>query len=191
MKSFAILREIPPTLTWDEVDSSAVQNIINMGLTDITPEIAWDPRVVGVKWVRSYWAPGTDWGLCLYTADSAENVKAWHDECGVAYAGIQEVEELAPGGEVPYDPGFHKDPDASRLVALEGHADAMFQEALPPEVAANATWIRAYVDRATDQVYALFRADHLPDAATFDALAQAGWKARRVVEIKPGDYIEG
>jgi hypothetical protein len=189
VKRFAILREIPPTLTWDEVDSSAVQNIINMGLTDITPDIAWDPSVIGVKWIRSYWAQGTDWGLCLYTAESADNVKAWHDQCGVPYAGIQEVEELE-GAPVEYEPGFHKDVDASRLVALEGRADAMFQEALPHALLAGSTWIRAYVDQRASQVFALFTASESADPAALMELEAAGWKARRVVEIKPGNYIE-
>ncbi len=117
MKDFAILRSLPVELTWQQVDAAA-QNMIHMGLTEDDRDIAWEPRMLGVTWVRSYWEQGSDWGTCLYTA------------CGVAYDGITEIEIEEAAGIDSYPRGFHQPREAAPLIAIETSADR--SPAVPP-----------------------------------------------------------
>lgn len=178
MKNFAILRSVPEDLTWTQIDAAALQNMSYMGLAEDEADLAWEPKVLGVNWVRSYWEPGSSWGVCLYTARDEQAVRDWHDLCQVEYAGITEIEiEEAPGMDA-YPRGFHGPREAAPLVAVEapapGHAPA-------PN---DWRWIRTYRDAASGAELQLF----LPDGATTERpLAERG-AVRRVVELRPEDY---
>jgi len=175
MKNFAILRSVPTDLTWQQVDAAAIQNMVYMGLSEDDRDIAWEPRMLGVAWVRSYWEQGSDWGTCLYTAKDEESVREWHDLCGVAYAGITEIEiEEAPGME-SYPRGFHEPREAAPLVAIEAPADGC--AGAPPK---GLRWIRTY--RGHGGELQLF----LPEAEIDGLPAPA--RVRRVVELRPEDY---
>ena len=167
MKHFAILRDVPADLTWDQVDASAIQNMLYMIHHDA--DSAWEPRVLGVEWVRSYWEPGSNWGTCLYTGPDEKTVRDWHELCQVPYAGIREIElQEATGAEGDYARGFHEPADAAPLVVIEGPGDG------------EGGWIRSYRDVATGIELRLYRHVEAPTGA-------AGI-IRRVVEIRPGDY---
>ena len=178
MKNYAILRSVPPDLTWQQVDAAAIQNMVYMGLTEDDREIAWEPRMLGVTWVRSYWEQGSDWGTCLYTAKDEESVRTWHDLCGVAYAGITEIEIDEGPAAAAYPRGFHQPREASPLIAVEapapGHAPA-------PN---DWRWIRTYRDAASGAELQLF----LPDGAQPPLPASESLAVRRVVELRPEDY---
>ena len=91
MKRFAILRDLPGDFGWEQIDANAIQNLIYMGIPEKDRALAWEPRILGVSWVRSYWQPGSTWGLCLYEAPDVQSVRDWHELCDIAYAGIREV----------------------------------------------------------------------------------------------------
>jgi hypothetical protein len=174
VKPFAILRDIPPELTWDEMDAAAIQNMINMGISEAERDIAWEPRVLGVKWVRTYWEQGSNWATCLYTAPDEQAVRDWHDLCQVNYAGIRDVEvEEAPEAEGEYPRGFHATAEGAPLVVIEATA---------PGARPSDGWIRTYRLADSGEEILLFRADALPAAAPTTG------RVRRVVELRPEDY---
>jgi hypothetical protein len=179
MKRFAILRDIPPGLTWEEVDSAAIQNMLYMGIPEKDRAIAWEPRILGVSWVRSYWEPGSNWGTCLYTAPDEEAVRHWHDLCQVPYVDIRPIdveEEIGEADEYPR--GFHEPYDTAPLLAVETDE--------PAAVASEGEylWIRTYRYRDSQRELRLY----LPsERANLDAPPAAG-QVRRVVEIRPEDY---
>jgi hypothetical protein len=181
MKRFAILREVDPNLTWGDVDSSALQNIFNMQL-GLEPADAFEPRILGVRWVRSYWAPGTDWALCLYTGQSDEQVERWHDWCEVPYVEIREIDEHT-ASDIPYSTGWHGTPDESGLIAAEGPCDMDLDGAL----AGAATLVRSYIDNERGTTTALISAAE-GRADVIANLSATGWVTYRVVELKPSDY---
>lgn len=172
MKHFAILRSVPEDMTWDQVDAAAMQNMSYMGLDESEADIAWEPRALGVKWVRSYWQPGSTWGTCLYTAKDEQAVRDWHDLCQVSYAGIREI-EVEEGAAVPaeYPRGFHGPVEQPPLVAVE-----------TTEGVRADGWIRAFRDRASGHELQLYLASKAP--------AGGGGTLRRVVELRPEDYDE-
>lgn len=179
MKRFAILRDVPKDLNWEQVDSSAIQNMISMGMPESDRALAWEPRILGVSWVRSYWQPGSNWGTCLYEAPDAQTVRDWHDLCEVPYAGIREVEvDESSEAESAYPRGFHESGESAPLLAVE--------VACGPDAPAapGYRWIRTYRDPATNEELRLY----LPsEAANLDGPPVRG-EVRRVVEIRPGDY---
>ena len=175
MKPFAILRDLPTDLTWEEMDAGAISNLINMAMPESDRAIAWEPRVLGVRWIRTYWEQGTNWATCLYTAPNEAAVKDWHDLCQVAYAGIRDIEVVeSPEAASDYPRGFHQPGDEAPLVVVE--TDAAADQPAPDG------WIRTYRDPATGREIQLFRADAaLPADPT-------GAVIRRVVELRPQDY---
>lgn len=176
MKPFAILRDISADLTWTEMDAAAIQNLINMGIQESDRDIAWEPRVLGVTWVRTYWEQGSNWATCLYTAPNEGAVRDWHDLCQVAYAGIRDiVVEEAPEAASDYPRGFHQPGDEAPLVVVQTAADGASERA-------RDGWIRTYRDPASGEEIQLFRADAALPAGP------PGTVIRRVVEVRPQDY---
>jgi hypothetical protein len=128
-----------------------------------------------VQWVRSYWQPGTDWGLCLYTARDDEAVRTWHDLCRVPYAGIEEIEvEEGPAAAGEYPRGFHAPATDAPLVAVEAGVAGAVEGPL--------THIRTYRYRSGEQLSLYLPGPEIPPTVN-------GPRIRRVVEIRPGDYL--
>ncbi len=179
MKRFAILRDVPPDMSWEQVDAAAIQNMISMGLSEDDRHIAWEPSVLGVSWVRSYWEPGSSWGTCLYTAPDGETVKRWHDLCQVPYVSIREIEvEEDPEIEDKYPRGFHETRDGAPLVAVEAADPGS------PALEDGYRLIRKYRYPDSREELQLFlpTGPERPPAPTLPGIV------RRVVEIRPGDY---
>jgi hypothetical protein len=191
MKRFAILREVPATLTWPEVDASAVQNIINMHATNVEQEVVWTQGrgLQGVRWIRSYWEPGNTWGLCLYEGESTGQVERWNFQCGVPFVEVREIEEQEPPAPVAYHAGFHADPAVSKLVVLECPAGERVEKRLAPLGVERPTWVRNYLDPERGIAISLYQAE-LPADETIRILESQGWAVRRVVEITPNDYMD-
>jgi hypothetical protein len=178
MKNFAILRSIPEDMTWTQVDAAAMQNMSYMGLPEDEADLAWEPKVLGVNWVRSYWEPGSSWGTCLYTARDEQAVRDWHDLCQVSYAGIQEIEiEEAPGVD-DYPRGFHAPREAVPLIAVE--SPAQLRAPAPEEW----RWIRTYRKTDSGEELKLFA----PADGSSPGSLPEGFAVRRVVELRPEDY---
>ncbi len=179
MKHFAILRTVPNDLTWDQFDGAAIQNMINLQLMGDPGNIQWTAQIPDVTWVRSYWAPGSTWGTCLYTAPDEATVREWHDICRVDYARIREVdvvEAAEPVGDYPR--GFHEPGTAAPLIVIETAAEGSVGA---PD---GLRWIRTYRDAASGEELRLF---HAPEPAWATVLG-IPVPARRVVEVRPGDY---
>jgi len=175
MKQFAILRQLPLELGWEDIDASAIQNMVYMGLGEADMDVVWEPRILGVQWVRTYWQPGSDWGLCLYTAPDERAVRDWHDLCHVPYAGIEEIEvEEGPTAAADYPRGFHAPASAAPLVAVQATAPGALEVPL--------THIRTYRYQSGEQLALYLPA---PDVAP----PASAPRIRRVVEIRPGDYL--
>lgn len=180
MKRFAILRDLPRDLTWEEVDSASIQNMIYMGIPDRDRALAWEPRILGVSWIRTYWEPGSNWGTCLCEAPDAQSVRDWHDLCEVSYAGIREVEVEESGESTgQYPRGFHELATAAPLLAVETESQTGKPSSEP-----GYRWIRTYRVPGTSEELRLY----LPTgAANLDVPPVCG-QVRRVVEIRPDDY---
>ena len=178
MKHFAILRSLPQDLSWDQVDANFIQSMILMGIKEEEAHLAWEPRVLGVKWVRSYWEPTSDWGVCLYTAKDAADVERWHDVCEVPHPGIREIEvEEAPEIEDKYPRGFHEAHDPPPLIALEAR-----RAIRGPENGHRLIRTYRYTDSGEEPQLLL------PAGAAPAACNSPGAAIHRVVEIRPTDY---
>lgn len=176
MKRFAILRDVPPDLGWEDVDAGAIQNMIYMGLRETDREIAWEPSIVGVRWVRSYWEPGSSWGTCLYEGQDAATVRDWHELCQVPYVSIREIEvDEATLDTDQYPRGFHQALAAAPLIAIESQtatADGL-----------GLRRIRTYRYKDGGEELQLM----LPQPG-MESGPSIGGAVRRVVEIRPEDY---
>jgi hypothetical protein len=188
MKRFSILRDVDPAATWADVDSAAVRNIISMYATGAEPDVAWDRHLAGVRWIRSYWEPGSSWGLCLYEGNSVEQVKDWNVRCQVPFVEVREIEEQESPVRVEYRGGFHADPTVSNIIALEGLAGASVDESLAATGIERAGWVRSYLDPERGAALAVYQVD-LTGQDVLQQLEAEGWKAHRIVEITPGDYV--
>jgi hypothetical protein len=49
-----------------------------------------------VRYIRSMYVPGDDRCMCLFEANSAEDVKAVNDEAGIPYSRVVEAHDLTP-----------------------------------------------------------------------------------------------
>jgi hypothetical protein len=180
MKNFAILRKIPPDLTWDQIDSSAIQNLTNMNITADISGFEFEPDERQVQWVRTYWEPGSDWATCLYQGRDHKAIEDWHEMCEVPYAGIREIEvREPPAGSDDYPRGFHAALEAPPLLVVECPP-----EATDPALLEGHRWIRSYRDPQSGAELHLFaRRDEVP-APVLPPPA----RLRRVVEFRPQDY---
>ncbi len=192
MNRYAILRQISPSMTRQEVDAAALETLFNMSAMNVPEEDAWEPRLTGIGWVRSYWEPGGSWGLCLYRAKDAGAVELYHRSCNVPYVEFGEVQEVSAAGRETAS-GRTLVPAGHELLTVEFAAaganvderwfvDAVCGEAL--------TWVRAYRDQRRGRAVALYSA---PDAdavqTVSDRLQRSGVVVRRVVEIHPDEYL--
>ena len=186
MKRFAILRNLDPNLTREDLDSGAVESILNLAVQEVDPGEASNPHVTPVNWVRSYWEPGTSWGLCLYTGHDELSIERYHDFCEIPYVTIREVIETeraeAPAlTEADGDPAF---------LTIEAPSDGIPHGAEAwGDLAPN--WVRSYTGIDAKFVVALFQSDGIdPEDLEARALAN-GWTVHRIVEIRPTDYLDG
>lgn len=186
MKRFAILRKLDPNLTREDLDSGAVESILNLAVQEVDPAEASNPHVTPVNWVRSYWEPGTSWGLCLYTGHDELSIERYHDFCEIPYVTIREVHETEyPENAVPRDKVSLIEP---RLVTVEANgarfsADVKSWGELAPH------WVRSYTDVNGQFVVALFQSDGIDMDALEARALENGWTLHRTVEIRPGDYL--
>lgn len=110
MKRFAIRRAMEPTTTRREIDANALQMlmVLSSGLSRRDLE-DWDNRQVtehvswlDASWVRTYWHPGGDAAMCLYTGPTKAGVADANLICGAPFEDIHEVMEFAaPDRENP------------------------------------------------------------------------------------------
>jgi hypothetical protein len=183
MKRFAILRDLDPGMTREELDAGAIQTIVNMGLGSVEPAIAWEPRISGIRWIRSYWAPGTNWAVCLYTARDAESIDIYHSMCNLPFVSYAEIEESERAGG-PLPPGFGE--GAPRLLCIEAPSESIgdpFTWGL-----LDARWIRSYTDVSDGRILAVFEADGLETRALPER-SNTDWIFREIVEVTPSEYL--
>ena len=188
MKRFAILRNPDPKTTRADIDAGAMDALLSLAGVQATPGEAYDPIVAGISWVRSYWAPGTSWGLCLYTGRDETAIEEYHRLCEVPFVTIHEVDEVALADAAPYLPALSRTEPG--ILAIEaptggGTPGAETWTDLAPH------WIRSYHDRALGTVVAAFRLDGLDLGAVEERAASEGWVLHRVVEIRPEEYLGG
>ena len=161
-----------------------------------------NPAEWEVRWIRSYWAPGTSWAVCLYEAASVDDLRTFQTTCQADEGvGVREVLEVAnpkrtdgAGGTAGVPPGWE-------LVALDlptGETPPERTEVSTAVVAAGrrppldgctgAEWVRAYwpdwvEGRAEDSGLALFA---VPSATVERTLRSES--VHRVVEVTPEEY---
>lgn len=186
MKRFAILRPGDPSVTRQDIDSWAILNTVALLYNELEKHTAEWPDIRAVSWVRSYWAPGTSWSMCLYTGPDLANVGRYNEFCSMPFLAINEVVETAcVDAELRLANLSQTIPGLITVVASG--------EDLPDGAAAwgefAPQWVRSYVGTSQNEVVAAFVADGLD----FDALkAQTdknGWTLHRVVEIRPDEYL--
>ncbi len=150
MPKFAVLRDLPASLTQADLDGMAMEGLVAEGLYPYCRTEEGDP---GIAWVRTYWQPGSNWGMCFYEAPSAEELWAFQTSCGLEAVEIREVTEMRSqtgcdaGGEIA---GSLSE---AELVAVEV---SMLREdqGRPPEPG----WIRTYWDEERGKAVALYGA---------------------------------
>ncbi len=188
MKLYAIRRNhIPPEMTWTEMDGAVIEILMNQGIGLDEDAVPWEPRVLGVEWVRTYWAPGTNWGLCLYTSPTDQKVKDFHELCDVPYAEIREIDQVEPeAASTDYRRGFHEALEEPPLLAITG-TKAGIEDAI---VGSNGAvrWIRTYADKNGESATALVEPASASRTDLEADLVAAGFEIRRVVEFSRSDY---
>ena len=238
MPKFAVLRDLPATLTRADLDSMAIESVIaqdiynafcrhygrpggpaeladyaaNTSVQEGASPVDLDsPSGTGVRWIRSYWAPGTSWATCLYEAGSIAQLRNFQTSCqldgGIVF---REVTELASPGHTDHAGCTIAPPDGWDLVSIDMPVDGSTEtlETVVPTMSAVAAkpplrngiaarWVRAYWPSAAgspDQdapesnesdpiILSLFAAP----APTVRALS-ARPDAHRVVEVTPQEY---
>ncbi|MCZ6544181.1 MAG: DUF4242 domain-containing protein [Chloroflexi bacterium] len=165
MPKYAILRDLPLTLTRTELDGMAMEGLV---AADLYPLCRTQQGNPGIEWVRTYWQPGSNWGLCLYEAPSAEELWDFQRSCGMEAVEIREVTEQR--SDVTCDAaGELSDAIAgSQLTAVEIPLNADGENAL----AASGTWIRTYSDSERQTAIALYAtsdSEQAPSAAQDDS----------------------
>ena len=211
MANYAILRDMDPTWTRADVDAGAVQTLFNMRLGRRYPELAWEPRMIEVDWVRSFWQEGTNWGLCLYTAPESQQIADYHSLCGVPYVEYHEIEEhfspelcdpesgdmmLSDSTVTLFTVELALDVDEvgvatfERIEALLGSA----AEPIPTLVEGptdHIQWIRAYWDRTRRVAVAFYAVENESALRFLEELFDGSDVAvRPVVEITPAEYLD-
>ena len=186
MPKYAILRDLPDTFVRADIDGLALEGVVMIDLYNRfcgsrghlpadTAALHADPAASGaellgraidgnnpaeweVRWIRSYWAPGTSWAVCLYEAASVDDLRTFQTTCQADEGvGVREVLEVAnpkrtdgAGGTAGVPPGWE-------LVALDlptGETPPERTEVSTAVVAAGrrppldgctgAEWVRAY-----------------------------------------------
>ena len=224
MPTYAILRDIPDTFTRADYDAVALESIALIDLYDrfcqtlghrpasrealtseLTPPRGWaagdavdrdQPVNWRVRWIRSYWAPGTTWGVCLYEAPSASSLEEFQLTCAVDQGvSTWEVTEIRDATNTDDAGDTSETPEGWELAAMEvpipeeSHAAAAMTDAAgqaPLSADEAARWIRAYVavnEEDASAPLALFAAP----APVVSAVARES-RAYRIVEIRPDDY---
>ena len=189
MKRFAILRDLDPAFTWDEMDVAAIQTIVNTGQGEADLDVAWEPRIMGASWIRTLWAPGTSWGLCLYGGKDREAVERYNVLCGLPYERIDEVEDVeSPVAREGYPRGRRVEAHDVPLLAIEGPASALPPSGLDQPTAPASGWIRTYCPAEMETALAVFKKDSIP-AELIKRYEDEGCEIRRIVEVAPADYL--
>ncbi len=224
MPKYAILRDWPSDLSREQIDGSVLEGLVAMRLyntycrhingvpaedesLDSVRDVAersgfdFDPaKGPGVRWIRSYWAPGTRWATCLFEASNLAALTHYHSTCDQdGGVNISEIVEVASDRFADEAGETLAPPDGWELLAVDGQreggapesADAVTEQmealaALPPlKGDSDAHWVRAYYDAENQRALGLFAAAPQEGAAT----ATPGLEARRIVEIRPEDYL--
>lgn len=203
MPRFAILRDLDPNMTQEDVDAGAIQSLFSLAAVNVAYEDRYDPDQGGIGWVRSYWQRGSNWGLCLYTAPDEDALEHFHRTCDVPYVSFSPVAELASPRRTDPDTGRTRLEPDDVLFAIEttvpegaGPGPALFEDIssllgdVAGELSSDAfTWVRSYWDEASGRVVALYAA---PSREAIDALeavlADASVPVRPITEIYPDDY---
>ena len=186
MKRFAILRNLDPNLTREDLDSGAVESILNLAVQEVDPGEASNPHVTPVNWVRSYWEPGTSWGLCLYTGHDELSIERYHDFCEIPYVTIREIHETeCPENAAPLNKVLLREP---RMITVEADGARFPRDAEAwGDLAPNC--VRSYTGVDGQFVVALFQSDSIDMPALEARALENGWTLHRTVEIRPGDYL--
>lgn len=221
MPTFAILRALPETTTRSDCDAMALESIAMIDLYNrfcrtqgekpssremmtsafedgfLAAPAATDQRLDSqVRWIRSYWAPGTTWGMCLYEAPNGGELGEFQLACAVD-TGVRtwEVTEVRDPANTNGVGDTTEPPEGWDLVAIDVPipekarvAEALTEAAgqAPLSTGEDARWIRAYVavdDENGSAALALFA---VPAPAIDTAMRESG--AHRIVEIRPEDY---
>jgi len=166
LRHFAIRRDITPGATWTEMDAGAMRLVHGGAFMEQVGD-EFRGAISGVKWVRSYWEPGSAWAVCHYIGPDAAAIELWNDICGTPYLDVSEIEVVDGCAGADYPRGLHADPALAPLVVVET-AGREFAERGP-------AWIRTY---------------RLVESGREIQLFGAGGDApgRRVVELRPEDY---
>ena len=238
MPKFAVLRDLPPSLTRADLDGMAIESVIaqdlyngfcrhygrpggtadladyaanTSGQEDAGPVDLDSPDGAGVRWIRSYWAPGTSWAACLYEAGSIAELRNFQTSCQLdGGIGFREVTELANPGRTDDAGRTIAPPDGWDLVSMDIPMDESNPtiEAVAPTMNAAAAkpplrngiaarWVRAYWPSDAESpnqemlepngsepiILSLFAAP----APAVRAL-RARPDAHRVVEVTPQEY---
>ena len=183
MPKFAVLRDLPLTLTRSELDGMAIEGIVAM---DIYPYCRREDGDPGIEWIRTYWQPGSSWGLCLYEAPSTEELWRFQTSCGLEALEIREVTELvsATASDGTDETAASLAPAALAAVEAPLSAVDVDERGLPSATALpGGEWIRTYWDEDRQTAIGLYAAGGgSPDSADGSALH---WP---VVEIAAAAY---
>lgn len=180
MKRFAILRDVDPDVVREDIDAGAIETILNLAFKG---EDALQPAG-NVNWVRSYWSPGNRWGMCLYTGTDDVAIERYHEVCELPYVTITQVEEADDPGAGDYRNGLSRTEPALLAVERPIRTDYSSWESL------GARWIRSYLDGQHGAEVALVRPGDGRLCDVQGLVAERGWTAHPVVEIRPEEYLD-
>ena len=186
MPKYALRRHFSPLMTRAELDGMALASMAALESYLYRGGNTPHSGDHGIRWIRSYWEPGSTFGMCLYEAPTLEVLQDYQYLCNLPFLDAKEVVEV-PG---PLDRSTTK--AAHDRVAVSIRLDGAFADpvgALSEVVASRsaAALVRAYWDEQEQLATALFETDDGDEFAECVA-SIAEHSHPRIVEISPEEY---
>ena len=154
MPKFAVLRDLPLSPTRADLDGMAMEGLVAQ---DLYPYCRTEEDDPGIAWVRTYWQPGSNWGMCFYEAPSAEELWEFQTSCGLEAVEIREVTEMQSPTGCDAEGEIAESFCGAELVVMEVPMSRLDQ-GRPSE----SGWIRTYWDEERGTAVALYRATDRP-----------------------------
>lgn len=85
LRTFALFRDITPAVTREDWDAGALRSLLATGM--YTDYLGYP-----VRWIRSFWEPGGNWGMCVYEAPGVEEIEWFNRECSFTAIDIREIQ---------------------------------------------------------------------------------------------------
>jgi hypothetical protein len=180
MPKYALERILPSNLTREQIDGMVMANLnaLETYIYRGTNEAHLDDH--GIRWIRTYWEEGGNFGMCLYEAPNLRVLDDYQRLCGLPYIEAREVEEV---------PGSTESAGGEHLVAkFDLPAAAAPEDSIEAlaGLAQGTPVIRAYWDRDRHRAVALF--DSADPVGAARLAAAAATPPTRIIEVDPTEY---